>query len=643
MEITFICANCSGKIVAGSDDLGQLVACPTCSAQLPAPRPFVGKGVKIANFLITGHLGKGGIGEVYRATQLSTERECALKVLRSEISGQKHAVERFMREAKLAAQLNHPNIVTVLDAGEDCGFHFIAMTLIDGDTLDKVIETSGPLHEKTALKYIYKIAQALDHAWTDHHMLHRDIKPANIIIDSKGTPLLLDLGVARHAFEDCALTINGMVVGTPHYMSPEQAHGDRKLDCRSDIYSLGITLYELIAGVVPFTGETAMNVMTKQVLDEPTHITNIATSVSGVCAGLIHTMLAKAPEDRPQDYSDLCRRLKGILRGMHTTPGMRIPKPQTNPAQTRPQSTVVAPVPHNNGRRLWIVAAAVGLVGAIGLLAAGIHYSGNESVATPVAAPSRPVKPEPPPELTKPSPPRVDSPKPTPKPASPKDPDPAHEITVFADPRDGLLADGGNGNGGPPDGDCDDADDLVNTNQKQYVVKVGCFEQGEGAEKKQYHGVYVIPFRLPEPEPGFLLAGAQLSCSTWVVIGVQVVADLYGLKRSASSPLALPADFYVGPSDLSKDVVFLANDLLNEKSSTCAFDGEALAEFIRKQYANGAAGQFIFLRLSPDSSTRQLAGKGVLKVVPGESKKSLAPKLTLRFRSERQANLPRSD
>lgn len=208
------------------------------------------------------------MGRVYKVTDEDSNQIVALKVLRLSLSKQPKFVEAFYREARAAAALDHPNLVRALAVGEDDGFHYFAMEFITGATLQKVIEKQGALPENGALTIAHHIASVLSYAW-EQKIIHRDIKPENLMVLPDRSLKLMDMGLAM-AFDSDEATAGegGGIIGTPMYASPEQIRGEKDLDCRSDIYSLGMTLYHAVTGELPYEGATSALVMAKQ-LNEP--------------------------------------------------------------------------------------------------------------------------------------------------------------------------------------------------------------------------------------------------------------------------------------------------------------------------------------------------------------------------------------
>lgn len=243
-------------------------------------------------------IGRGGMADVFSARDLLLDRQVAVKVLFPEFATDANFVERFRREAQSAASLSHPNIVSVYDWGKHEGTYFIVMEEVQGRTLAEILSTNGQLTSKQAAEIASEVAAALGFAH-DNHVAHRDIKPANILIGTNGQVKVADFGIARalNAPTEANLTQVGSVMGTATYFSPEQAQGAQP-DPRSDLYSLGIVMYEMVAGKPPFTGENPVSIAYKQVHDSPQPLVQIVADVPRSFEAIVAKLLAKDPQLR---------------------------------------------------------------------------------------------------------------------------------------------------------------------------------------------------------------------------------------------------------------------------------------------------------------------------------------------------------
>ncbi|MBM4037862.1 MAG: hypothetical protein FJ290_05050 [Planctomycetes bacterium] len=269
-----------------------------------APPPDKGPLPQIPGYRILARVGIGAMGTVYRAQQVAMDRTVALKVLFESLAGDRDFVSRFLREARSAARLNHPNIVQGYDAGPTGNTFFLAMEFVEGETVGDVLDREKRLEEGKALAIVRSVALALDHAW-QNHMVHRDVKPSNILLARDGTVKLGDLGLARSVELSDRLTLDGQVLGTPAYMSPEQARGEDDIDTRSDIYSLGATLFHMVTGTTPFPGRTIQAIAIKQDKEPVPDPRARSAGVSDALAGLIMWMMSKDREHRPQTPAEL--------------------------------------------------------------------------------------------------------------------------------------------------------------------------------------------------------------------------------------------------------------------------------------------------------------------------------------------------
>ena len=261
-------------------------------------------------YKLVSKLGSGGMSTVYLAVDETLDRQVAIKVLHREISDQPDQLERFRREARAVARLSHPNLVGVIDAGEDGGHPYIVFEYVPGQTLKKRIDEQGRLGLDEATAYAIEIGRGLACAHAAR-LIHRDVKPQNVLIDAEGRAKITDFGIAR-SLEAHGLTATGRVLGTTDYVSPEQAMG-QPVDARTDVYSLGVVLYEMLIGDVPFQAETQVGVAMKHVNEEMPNVQLRRPEVSAALAAALERATAKEPADRYPDMNYFLSDLEGAL------------------------------------------------------------------------------------------------------------------------------------------------------------------------------------------------------------------------------------------------------------------------------------------------------------------------------------------
>jgi serine/threonine-protein kinase len=284
-------------------------------------------------------LGSGGMSTVYLAIDEVLGRKVAVKVLHREISDQPDQIERFRREARAVAQLSHPNLVGVIDAGEDGGYPYIVFEFVDGETLKDRIADVGRLPTDEATAYAIEIGRGLAAAHAAR-LIHRDVKPQNVLIDSDGRAKITDFGIAR-SLESHGLTATGRVLGTTDYVSPEQAMG-KEVDARTDVYSLGVVLFEMLTGDVPFKAETQVGVAMKHVNELMPDVQERRPEVSAALAAALDRATAKQPSDRYRDMTE-CR---GDREG-----ALEVEVSRSGGATTGEATTVLRSVP---AKRRWL-------------------------------------------------------------------------------------------------------------------------------------------------------------------------------------------------------------------------------------------------------------------------------------------------
>jgi hypothetical protein len=368
---------------------------------------------KILNdrYEIEATLGEGGMARVYRGTDGVLGRPVAIKVLADRYTNDATFVTRFRREAQAAAALNHPNVVSVFDTGDDGQAHYIVMEYVPGQTLADVLKREGPLEPDRAARIAEDVGTALQAAH-ERGLVHRDVKPGNVMIDPEGRTKVMDFGIARAAADD-TLTQTGAVLGTAAYLSPEQARGD-PVDARSDIYSLGCVLYEMLTGRPPFTGDSPVAIAYAHVNDQPDPPSAHRRGVPPELEAVTLRALAKDPEDRYRSAGELRDALAAARSaGVATEPMGAAAAGDTAvmpaPGATAPVSTEPAGPPR---RTSWIplaliAAAVLAVAGILALALAGDRdqpgdQGGGRNRNQPEQAPPEEESPAPPAEIPAP-------------------------------------------------------------------------------------------------------------------------------------------------------------------------------------------------------------------------------------------------
>jgi eukaryotic-like serine/threonine-protein kinase len=255
-------------------------------------------------------VGTGGMSSVFRAHDRLLDRKVALKVMHEQYSEDEEYVERFRHEARSVASLSHPNIVTVIDRGEQDGRQFIVFEYVEGENLKRLIERRGPAPVSTALELAMQIARGLSFAH-QQGLVHRDVKPQNVLLNGDGQAKVTDFGIARSLDVKHGMTQTGTVLGTSDYIAPEQAQGQR-VDEHTDVYSLGVVLYELLTSEVPFPGENFVAVAMRHINEPPPPLRDKRPDVSPRLEAAVQWAMAKQPEDRPT-MAEFCRELEACL------------------------------------------------------------------------------------------------------------------------------------------------------------------------------------------------------------------------------------------------------------------------------------------------------------------------------------------
>jgi serine/threonine protein kinase len=317
----------------------------------------------IPGFEILERLGEGGMGVVYKARQSALDRVVAVKVLRNELAQEEEYIRRFLREARLAGRLRHANIVSALDCGNAGGTYFMVMEFVEGKPLDRVLKSRGALPEPEALEIARGIADALQHAWY-HRVIHRDLKPQNVLLTKEGLPKVCDFGLCRDVRDLPHLTSLGLIHCTPEYSSPEQSRGDKDIDVRADLYSLGVTLYEMLTGTIPFQAGDPATMMVMHAMERPRPPVERNREITPATNQLVLDLLEKAKEERPAAPAIVLERIKSLSTpkrsGNTTTARSRNTRSWRNSSRRGPSDRSGQPVIAG-----ILVAAALLVLGAV--------------------------------------------------------------------------------------------------------------------------------------------------------------------------------------------------------------------------------------------------------------------------------------
>jgi eukaryotic-like serine/threonine-protein kinase len=326
-------------------------------------------------------VGSGGMSTVYCALDTMLERHVALKILHDQYGGDPEYVERFRREARAVAQLSHPNIVTVIDRGEEDGKQFIVFELIEGENLKELVDRGGPMPVRRVLEVGLEVGRALAFAHAQG-LVHRDVKPQNVLLNGDGQAKVTDFGIVR-SLDAVGHTETGTVLGTSHYIAPEQARGER-VDAQTDVYSFGVVLYELLTGEVPYPGDNFLTVAMKHVNEPVPSVLERRPDTPLRLASVIERSMAKLPAERPASMNEVVAELEAVLRELNARDdgdATMIVRPKAQPKPARPartrRATPVLPL---------LIAALVlaAIVGAVIFAVRGGDDPGAAGDSTPV-------------------------------------------------------------------------------------------------------------------------------------------------------------------------------------------------------------------------------------------------------------------
>ena len=302
--------------------------------------------------------GSGGMSSVYRARDTVLERTVAIKILHEHYSDDPEYVERFRREARALAQLNHPNIVTVIDRGEFEGRQFIVFEHVEGENLKELVDREGQVPVDRALALVHQVARGLAFAH-DHGVIHRDVKPHNVLIDEDGVAKVTDFGIARSLEPADGLTETGTLLGTSEYIAPEQASG-AQVDERSDQYSLAVVLYELLTGEPPYTGDNFMAVAMKHIQQPVPSVRDVRPDVAPRIDAIVARAMAKRPDDRFPSTEAMMAALEAARVGKDSAP-VPVTQPDDGATESIPVPGALPAV--ERSRRRFPLPIVIGLVG----------------------------------------------------------------------------------------------------------------------------------------------------------------------------------------------------------------------------------------------------------------------------------------
>jgi eukaryotic-like serine/threonine-protein kinase len=337
-------------------------------------------------FEILELIGKGGMSSVFKAHDRLLDRIVAIKVLHPHFTADEEYVERFRREARSVAQLSHPNIVTVIDRGEDAGRQYIVFEYVEGENLKQLLERTGPMSVHQALEMALQMARALSFAH-GRGLIHRDVKPQNVLLNAEGQAKMTDFGIAR-SVDVQGVTITGTVLGTSEYIAPEQARG-QQVDAQTDVYSLGVVLYELLTGSVPYDGDNFVTVALRHVNEPVPSLLEQRPDAPPRLALAVERAMAKSPDERYESMDELVEELEDCLAELDPS------SEDATMITRRPVAAARRQRPRRKRRRLgvlWPIAAVLGVLAVAALAALGALALRDDGNGGPQAAPNTPMK-----------------------------------------------------------------------------------------------------------------------------------------------------------------------------------------------------------------------------------------------------------
>ena len=335
MIIPYNCPNCDNEIQVELRGLKRkLVSCTSCNTETQIPDDIgIGPGVIIGNgYKLEKKIGESHLGDIYLALKEDEGRLVRIEILSGSVTSDEESVTRFLQEIELLSSLKHPNLLPAIEAGQDNETYFLVTAHEAGMSLEERLKSGDPLDEKTAINHLISISKVLKYTWDERKLLHRDVKPQNIFITQDGKAKLTGFGIAKSSDgQSLGLTGVGFTIGTPEYMSPEQIRAAEDLDFRSDLYALGVVMYESLVGELPFVEDAPILLMQKHMDEVPIPVCEKNSKISPACSALVDKMLAKGCDERHQSWKELIDEANEVLQ----SPGKVSKKNTPSPARAQ--------------------------------------------------------------------------------------------------------------------------------------------------------------------------------------------------------------------------------------------------------------------------------------------------------------------
>ena len=377
MIIPYNCPNCNAEIPVEFKGLKRkVVTCESCEKETQVPDDLcIGPGAIIGNgYKLEKKVGESHLGDIFLAIKEDEGRLVRIEILSGQVASDEESVTRFLQEIDLMSSMKHKSLLSAVDKGEDNGTYFLVTAHEPGVSLEEKIKSNGAVDEKSALNYLVSIADVLGYTWNERKLLHRDIKPQNIFITESNTAKLTGFGIAKSSEgQSLGLTGVGFTIGTPEYMSPEQIRASEDLDLRSDLYSLGVVLYETLTGGLPFMDDAPILLMQKHMDEVPVPVREKNPQISARCSALVDKMLAKLPEDRFSSWEELIAEANETIEAPDVEPEPVIPaspeaQPTAAPSASSPQPTTAEKPLGSKSPIGLVVAIFIGIIIIILLL-----------------------------------------------------------------------------------------------------------------------------------------------------------------------------------------------------------------------------------------------------------------------------------